>query len=86
MLWFPQGKHEDPGNLAMPKKSEGLLTKLKGEDLKLVAMKFLPAKNSLSMSIFFSDAVHIQDVPKIEGQVDMAAFVARYLDPLGPKS
>src|SRR3990167_1800926 len=84
VLWFPQGKHEEPGNLAMPKKSEGFLIKLKDDDVKLVAMKFMPAKKSLS--IFFSDAVHIQDIPQSEGQIDMAAFVARYLEPLGPKS
>src|SRR3990167_1596107 len=42
VLWFPQGTHRDPGNLVMPEKSEGFLTKLKGQDVKLVAMRFLP--------------------------------------------
>ena len=86
VLWFPQGKHEEPSNLAMPEKSEGLLTKLKDKDVKLVAMRFVPADKLPSMSIFFSDAVHIQAIPQPEGRVDMAAFVARYLEPLGPKS
>ena len=86
VLWFPQGTHRDPGNLVMPEKSEGFLTKLKGQDVKLVAMRFLPEKGSPSMSIFFSNAVHIQDIPQSERQVDMAAFVVRYLEPLGPKS
>ncbi|OGD84424.1 hypothetical protein A2165_00675 [Candidatus Curtissbacteria bacterium RBG_13_40_7] len=84
LLWFPQGKHEDPNCLTMPEKSSGILTRLKDEDVKLVAMRFVPGKNSMSM--FFSDAVHIQDIPQLEGRVDMTAFVARYLDPLGPKS
>lgn len=86
VLWFPQGTHRDPGNLVMPEKSEGLLTRLKDEDVKLVAMKFIPEKGSTSMSIFFSDAVHIQDIPQLQGRVDMASFVGRYLDPLGSKT
>lgn len=85
LLWFPQGRHEDPNYLKMPEKSDGLLTKLKDEDLKLVAMKFVPSDKLPSMSIFFSDAVHIQDIPQLDGRVQMSAFVARYLNPLGLK-
>src|SRR4030042_42040 len=83
LLWFPQGKHENANYLTMPQKSSGLLTRLKDEDVRLVAMRFVPGKNSLSM--FFSDAVHIQDLVQKEGRVDMDDFVSRYLKPLGPK-
>ena len=84
LLWFPQGKHQHPDQLEMPGKSTGLLTKLKDEDVKVVAMRFVPGQNSLSM--FFSDAVHIGDIPQREGRVDMNAFVDRYLKPLGENS
>lgn len=81
LLWFPQGKHQDANYLTMPEKSIGLLTKLKDEDVNLVAIRFIPGSNSLR--IIFSEAVHIQDVPQEDGSVDIKTFVEKYMQRLG---
>ncbi|OGD85259.1 hypothetical protein A2696_01245 [Candidatus Curtissbacteria bacterium RIFCSPHIGHO2_01_FULL_41_13] len=81
LLWLPQGKHQDVNDLTMPEKSAGLLTKLKDEDVNLVAVRFVPGNNSLQ--IFFSRAVHIEDVPQKDGVVDIGDFINNYMQRLG---
>lgn len=83
LFWFPQGKHQDADYLTMPGKSSGLLTKLKDEDVNLVAARFIPGANL--HQIFFSRVVHIGDVAQKDGVVDIENFVNNYMQPLGQR-
>lgn len=82
LFWYPQGKHMETRDLAMPEKGTGFLTKLKDEDVTIVPVRFIP--ESEVFRIHFGKPVHIQDLPPNgNGQLDINHFSRNHLEPLG---
>ncbi len=81
LFWYPQGKHMETHDLAMPEKGTSFLTKLKNEDVTIVPVRFIPTDNVFR--IHFGRPVHIQDLPPNgNGQLDINHFAQNHLEPL----
>ncbi len=80
IFWFPQGKHDKPGNLKMPNKANDFVTKSKDHDININGLVFEQADDGFHIT--FTQSVHIQDFPRNEvGELDVNLFAQRFMAP-----